>query len=178
MNNKNGCRKGFSLVEMIIVMIILAVLSAFMLMSGSTSTLVDDKTEADKIVRALQSMRSGWIASYSDNQEFLGLRGTSVPASQTFNASAPFTKSLEVYIDRTFDDEIAKYGNIMLITDSTSPGNPRVYLGFALSADKRPKDEVLKILQKDAGEHGLFGYTAPSFSSFLSSNANILLRVY
>ena len=166
-------KRGFSVVEMLVVIIVIAIITAFVLMGGSSTQVVDDNAEADKLVRALESLRSGWIAYYADKQEFLGVAS----GDQTFASNAPFTKSLEVYLDRPLGDDIDKYGNIYL--SATAGTAAKIYIGFSFPDDSPPKDSVLKVLERDANERGLYNHTGSDYVLFSSTNRdNILLRVY
>lgn len=170
-------RKGFSMVEIIIVIIVIAIITAFLLLGGSTTNVVDDNAEADKVVRALESLRSGWISYYADKQEFLGV----VSGDQEYDATAPFTKSLEVYLDRPLDDDIEKYGNIYIstVTGSGAGSAAKIYLGFKFPANSLPRDSVLKILEQNANEQGLYTHTSSGYNTFsATNNTSILFRVY
>ena len=169
-------KRGFSMVEMIIVMLILGIIAAAVLLNASTTTVIKDTTEADKIVRMLQSLRTGWLAYYADNREFLGLKGK-VAAIQTFDADAPFTKSLEIYLDRDLKEDIDSYGNILLVSNSRDERGAKISLGITFHEGKQPTSSVFKLLVRDAAEYNLSSSSGATLNNS-SDKKSILLKVY
>ena len=80
-------RKGFTLVELLIVIVIIGILAGAMMMLMGSST---DKAEATKIISDLRTMKGAVLQFYADNSGY--------PA----NADDP--EVLEPYVDKTLDN--------------------------------------------------------------------------
>ncbi|HOO65077.1 MAG TPA: prepilin-type N-terminal cleavage/methylation domain-containing protein, partial [Synergistaceae bacterium] len=82
---KNVKRKGFTLVELLIVIVIIGILAgAMMMLMGSSS----DKAEATKIISDLRTMKAGVLQYYADNSGY--------PAT----ATGDNVTALESYVDK------------------------------------------------------------------------------
>ena len=81
-------RSGFTLVELLIVIIIIGILAGAMLLVAGSGT---DSAEATKVISDLRSMKSAALLYYADH--------TSNPAVDTTNK----VNLLNEYSDRTFD---------------------------------------------------------------------------
>ena len=79
--------KGFTLVELLIVIIIIGILAGMLLLAVGSAT---DKAEATKIVNALRNYKSATLMYYTDNSVW--------PDSGT-----GWQNSLDVYTDRSLD---------------------------------------------------------------------------
>jgi len=113
--------KGFSLVELLLVIVLMAIIMALVTLSGanmmeSTSA----QTEARRLIRSLQSLRSAWLACYADTQQMLGIT--------TILTSDELTKTLSVYSNRSLGEENTRYGQISV---DISPANTNsIYIGY------------------------------------------------
>ncbi|ANZ45329.1 prepilin-type N-terminal cleavage/methylation domain-containing protein [Cloacibacillus porcorum] len=76
--------KGFTLVELLIVIIIIGILAGMMMLSTGAAT---DKAEAVKIVSNLRNIKSACLMYYADHSEW--------PTADTPDAS------IDVYLDAT-----------------------------------------------------------------------------
>jgi len=95
-------RSGFTLVELLIVIIIIGILAgAMMMLAGSGS----DRAEATKIISDLRGMKAAALMYYADDAN------ATVPADQ-----ANALKALEKYMDRKID------GKYNFIADATDTG--------------------------------------------------------
>lgn len=115
-----GRKKGFTLVELLVVIIILAILAGMLLLSTGTATTM---AEATKIVSDIRMLHSALLAYYIDNSDLpaVGANGSTTPLSQAE------VKSISVYIDRELDQ--TRYGAIYL-TKGPSLTDSRVLLGI------------------------------------------------
>lgn len=172
-------KKGFSLIELLLVVAIIGIISALVLLNGSASETVDVQTESKNVIKALQSIRSGWLAYYAERQEFLGL-----PASEDVNefaANSPFVRSLEIYIDRDIEKDIAKYGNVMFCK-KTKLGITSAYLGFTGNWQFRTglEDAIENSLAHNANGFGLLSRNGGNYETFAHSQGGngIMMRVY
>lgn len=80
--------KGFTLVELLIVIIIIGILAGMMMLSSGAAT---DKAEATKIVSNLRNIKAAAIMSYADTNVWLG--DSEVDLNSV--AGAPITKYLD-----------------------------------------------------------------------------------
>ena len=139
-NLRERKRKGFTLVELLIVIIIIGILAGAMLMVAGSGT---DKAEATKIVSDLRSLKSAALMAYSD----------STPPKW------PTTLiSLDQYMDRKVSNQKAADGTSNRFAFDQ---NGR-YLGYNLTGSSATIKEKLKGMAK---ESGLIEGTASSVSS-------------
>ena len=80
--------KGFTLVELLIVIIIIGILAGMMMLSTGSAT---DKAEATKIVSNLRNMKAAVVMYYADNSAW-PTKGSTIKLS---DASTPFDKYLD-----------------------------------------------------------------------------------
>ena len=137
-------RKGFTLVELLIVIAILGALSAGMSMSSGGATA---SAKAATIISNLQTIKSAALIFYIDHME-------SGDASFTKNS---FYKVSDDYLDETTIKMItseARYSfEIITIT-----GKPKQwYVGYALNTDETDNDQVVARLKARAANIGLVG---------------------
>jgi prepilin-type N-terminal cleavage/methylation domain-containing protein len=146
--------KGFTLVELLLVIVLIAIIMALVTLSGgniieSTSA----QTEARRLVRTVQSLRSSWFACYADTQVMLGVRG---PAADGVTLTGNLAADLGTYSDRSLADEMARYGNISV--DVTPGGKISVgflgpwKLGDSVNAAQKA---MMTILNTQAGDYDL-----------------------
>ncbi len=82
-------QKGFTLVELLIVIVIIGILAGSMMMLMGSST---DKAEATKVISDLRTMKGAMLQYYADNSEY--------PDASVAN---PATQ-LEAYVDKDLAD--------------------------------------------------------------------------
>ncbi len=127
-------RTGFTLVELLIVIIIIGILAGAMLLVAGSGT---DKAEATKIVSDLRSMKAASLLYYADHNEFAG--------SAT---DVDWTTSMDNYMDRDLDANIHKFYSLT---------NGTVWVGIVDA--NRIKGGVITKLADVALETGLFENT-------------------
>ena len=132
--------KGFTLVELLIVIIIIGILAGMLLLAVSSAT---DKAEATKIVNALRNYKSAALMYYTDHSTWPASGENSGPRSG-------WAASLDVYTDRSMD--MASFNGLSFYDD----GN-RTLLGL-IGATGSPltKPGVKGKLKDQAGPSALF----------------------
>jgi prepilin-type N-terminal cleavage/methylation domain-containing protein len=171
--------KGFSLAELLLVIVIMAILSGIVLLNLSSEEIIDAQTEARQLVRSLQSVRSSWLAYYADRNVMLG-----IPGSGAYAANSPLVRSLEIYADReSLRDDVTKYGGSLIVqsTVGTTSANPlRIYVGYRgtwrLGVRNAEVVRSIKRLLADS-DSGLLGSTFAKYDFSESDNQTVLLRV-
>lgn len=108
-------QKGFTLVELLIVIIIIGILAGMLLLAVGSAT---DKAEAAKIVNLLRNYKSATMMYYGDNDEW--------PAVGVYGPNDPLTISLDRYLDRSLDATL--YSHVLV--DELPAGSGRFYIGL------------------------------------------------
>ncbi|MDR1885453.1 MAG: prepilin-type N-terminal cleavage/methylation domain-containing protein [Synergistaceae bacterium] len=183
-------RKGFSLIEILLVIIIMAVLLGIVLLNFSSEETLDAQTEARQLVRSLQSVRSAWLAYYADRQVMLGVPPED-PGNTSYSANSPLVRSLEIYASReSLRDDVNKYGGSLVVEPVRRDGgayskNPvAVYIGFTGPWNINARNEsvetsVRRLLKDSAGDFGLLG-SGPNYLAYDGpdvKNQTVLIRV-
>jgi prepilin-type N-terminal cleavage/methylation domain-containing protein len=120
-----GRKRGFSLVELLLVIVLLGILMALVTLSGSSMMQsTSGQTEARRMLRSLQSLRSAWLACYADRQIMPGITAATT-ANELFDV-------ISVYSDRDLSEELERYfraPNRAIVVTSGDDGN-RISIGF------------------------------------------------
>jgi general secretion pathway protein G len=127
---------GFTLVELLIVIMIIAILAGMMLLATGSAT---DSAEATKIINDLRNVKSAALMFYADEMVW--------PTSTTL------VTSWEAYLDRTWDS--ARYGALPDVGVERADG--KQFVGFSLATPPGSTNGVKKKLTAKASEAGLFG---------------------
>ena len=153
---RRGARKGFTLVELLIVIIIIGILAgAMMLVAGASR----DSAEASKIISDLRNVKAAtlmWMAENPtgyDKDDWTGLQGDPSP--------------LNKYLDRPLDKNTMRFtfeeGSIVKTWAEGVAVNPEEawFLGYDLEASGEKYGEVrsgvIKNLAQQAKSAGLYG---------------------
>ena len=133
---------GFTLVELLIVIMIIAILAGMMLLATGSAT---DSAEATKIINDLRNVKSASLLYYADNNEWPG----------GITGVANCTTSLEPYMDRAFDTK--RYDDVQVGTEvTTGTFEGKQFIGFGLKATIATTGITNKLAKKaaDAGVYG------------------------
>ena len=147
--------KGFTLVELLIVIIIIGILAGMLLLAVGSAT---DKAEATKIVNALRNYKSAALMYYTDHGAW--------PSQQAHGANG-WEISLDRYVDRSLDT--GQFITVRVI--DILPGN-RVLIGLA-AVDGAPLTQpgVQAKLAAQAAASSLYDATGAPFVALSGANA-------
>lgn len=151
-------RNGFSLIEVLIVILLIGILSALLVMSLRTP---GEDAEAQRIAHHLKALKSAYIAYYADTHKYL-------PAVANAGADSPLMASLDRYAISSMDFSL---GPIM-IQESAANG---VYIGFVGGSTMGNFDtnKLYGIIQERASAYGITGANGGA----VVLNGPVLLRV-
>lgn len=117
--------KGFTLVELLIVVVIIGILAGIMMLTTGSAT---DKAEAAKIIANLRGLKSAAVMRYADQNEWAGV-----------------IADLDEYVDQN----IGETDGYSISADDDSEGHRYLtYDGASLSTGVREK---LRMMAQDAG---------------------------
>ena len=136
--------KGFTLVELLIVIIIIGILAGMLLLAVGSAT---DKAEATKIVNALRNYKSASLMYYTDHSSWPDTTGN-------------WTDSLDMYVDRSIDAR--SFTRVMV----ANPAGTRFLIGLQ-SAAGSPLEQagVQGKLADQAQPSALYDDTGATFTS-------------
>jgi len=146
-------RRGFTLVELLIVMVIIGILAGSMMLTMGGGK---GKAEATRIVSDLRNLKAAALMYYSDNGEWPG-------GSAVANAMKWVTDSLDKYLDREYADGSSV--DLYAVKDSDS----RVFVGYGAITDDAVK-ESLKAMAADAALYGTGNVSAPESDDITTPN--------
>lgn len=151
---RKGARKGFTLVELLIVIIIIGILAGAMMLVAGTSR---DSAEASRIISDLRNMKAAALMWMAENP-----MGYSNDNWEDFQGDpSPLNK----YLDRALDKNTMRFkfevGTIVQSWDEDKPVGETVWLlGYDLAkGDKyeEVRSGVKKNLENQAESAGLYG---------------------
>ncbi|MDL2264072.1 prepilin-type N-terminal cleavage/methylation domain-containing protein [Synergistaceae bacterium OttesenSCG-928-I11] len=159
-------RRGFSLVELLIVIVIIVVLTGAILLGGVSNVTADAFAEAGKLQNSLRSLRSAWLACYSETYEMVA-----VPGDDTYDVASNVVRTLSRYADRGIEEEVAKYGKLRVVTE-----DEKIYIGF-VGAWKIGSDETKATMKRMLAQSDLKLYGADRNLFRQNSDDGILIRI-
>ena len=116
---RTATRRGFTLVELLLVIVLISILMALVTLSGfNMMESTNAQTETRRIIRTVHSLRSAWLAHYADTQKMIGI------GAWTGDIEGPLSR----YSDRNLADEKSRYGTIRIIENGRG-----TYIGFDAS---------------------------------------------
>jgi prepilin-type N-terminal cleavage/methylation domain-containing protein len=157
-----SAKKGFTLVELLLVIVLMAIIMALVTLSGSNMIeSTNAQTEARKLIREVQLLRSAWLSCYADSQVQIGITP----------AAASITDQIKTYSDRTLTEEIGRYGNIAV----TSNDAGLIRIGFSgawnLGLNGATVDTMIEVIENQANDYDIL------FDHSHSTLRSVLIRV-
>jgi len=159
---RKGARKGFTLVELLIVIIIIGILAGAMMLVAGTSR---DAAEASKIISDLRAVKAAALMWLTENPNVTAASwdGTGTPVSNV-DLTTPLSDDptpLNKYLDKPLlagqKIFIFKVGKVKASTTDTD-GTDAWLLGYDLSTDgANVRSGVKENLEKQAKSAGLYG---------------------
>jgi len=144
---------GFTLVELLIVIMIIAILAGMMLLATGSAT---ENAEATKVINDLRNVKGAALMYYAENNSWPGAA-----------AAIDATTSIEPYMDRSFD--VAKYGQVQV---GAELADGRQFIGFpTLTVPNGVKNK----LASKATDSGLFGTNAGG--NYTNASAGVFMNM-
>jgi prepilin-type N-terminal cleavage/methylation domain-containing protein len=150
--NKFSAKKGFTLVELLLVIVLMAIIMAVVTLSGSNMIeSTNAQTEARKLIREVQLLRSAWLACYADSQVQIGI----------LPAEASVTEQIRAYSDRSLSEEIDRYGDIDIISNDSG----LIRIGFKgpwnLGMNRDAVNTMIEVIGNQAGDYDILFDNTP-----------------
>lgn len=130
--------KGFTLVELLIVVIIIGILAGMMMLTTGSAT---DRAEATRIISDMRNVKTAAVLYYMDNGAY--------PPSETSGGS---TASLDKYLDQSRSKQAGRL--LVLNTSGTTSGDMYVRVQYDGDNDDRWNEGVASKLD-DFAENGV-----------------------
>jgi general secretion pathway protein G len=138
-------QKGFTLVELLMVIVIIGILSGMMMLSTGSAT---DGAESVRIINDLRNLKAASVMFFIDNNRW---------PSGTADAT-----SLDTYMDRNFLVNNERYSGLK-VTSVTISGITRTLIGVTLNSE-RHREGVRRKLRGYAENAGIFNSSGNRYS--------------
>ena len=150
-------RKGFTLVELLIVIAIVGTLAAMMTLSSTNATA---SAEATKVVSALRSARTATIMFYWDHPDLHSEETAS-------NVESKFTDEIGDYLEAAADGGDATSHYTLKLVGTGAASKVTWYVGYAPSS--KVTDVVKKRLAGQANSYGLYSWVNNEMVSYTAN---------
>ena len=144
-------KKGFTLVELLIVIAVMGALAATMTLSSTNATA---SAEAAKIVNGLRAVRTATTMFYWDHPDFQSVE----KANWTTGVENKFTDEIADYLDDGMGGSANSYVLKLVGSSATVASEASWYVGYKIPATG-VSVTVLKRLAGQANTYGLYGGT-------------------
>jgi general secretion pathway protein G len=155
-------KSGFTLVELLIVIMIIAILAGMMMLATGSAT---DGAEATKVINDLRNLKGAALMYFMDENEW--------PSS---DAAA---SSLDRYMDRAFAADTTsstrRYDGL-LVTSGSIGGETRTFIGLKLRTNATHREGVQKKLAGNSTNSGLWDASSATPEAY-ASGANIYMSM-
>ena len=153
---------GFTLVELLIVIIIIAILAGMLLLATGSAT---DSADATKIINDIRNLKGAAMMYYVDNNAWpADGDGTTVNFQTGVTNAADVEGSMDIYLDRGFFS--SGLYNLAFATyndNATTPATPRTLIGYTFAT--APQSGVLNKLESKAVTSGILNNTGGNFAA-------------
>lgn len=146
-------KSGFTLVELLIVIMIIAILAGMMMLATGSAT---DSATATKIINDLRAVKSAALLIYMDNNQ-----SWTWAADATGGAGDDITKSFDRYMDKPLFSEGSTYkllfkNKVTLNNAANQGGSERTLIGFELGDAYKDNANLKDKLKGNAAKAGLY----------------------
>ncbi|MBQ7169967.1 MAG: prepilin-type N-terminal cleavage/methylation domain-containing protein [Synergistaceae bacterium] len=154
-------RKGFTLVELVIVLGVVSILGAMGMVSGSE---VSNMANANKIIEDFKMISAAMNMYYADNKAKCDATAVANLPAQIKTGLANYMKSTDALLDKSASGT-ANNGKYLITVVNTSEW----WLTFTLSAENT---KLAKILENKAPQEGLMATAAETTTDSSSGTAS------
>ena len=169
-------RRGFTLVELLIVIAIIGTLTALMTLSSTNATA---SAEAAKVVAALRTAKTATTMYYWDHPDMKDQKKSDWKTKIT----DIFADEIADYLEATPDGGTGATTYTLELVDPADATNDTLasaadwYVGYTLSNNAKVTDVVKKRLAGQADSYGLFTISEGAASPFTKDDTAIYMKV-
>ncbi len=151
-------REGFTLVELLIVIVVIGILSAMMMLSSTEAV---SSARANNIIANLRNLKTAALAWYVDSLDVVEASGFNLTNATHF----PYVKH---YLNNDKASDLAGYS---IVKDNTSKKWFIQFAGASMDANVKTK------LMGRAASVGLLSGTADNATKYAGGNGNVYMLV-